>query len=48
MKKKYIKYLILAAVLVYSAVCFIWPEQAETVGSGWQSMINGLLLLIGA
>lgn len=47
MKKKYIKYLVLTAVVVYSAVCFIWPEQAETVGKGWTALINGLLLLMG-
>lgn len=47
MKKKYIKYLILAAAVVYSAVCFVCPEQAETVGKGWNALINGLLLLIG-
>lgn len=47
MKKKYFKYLILAAVVVYSAVCFIWPEHAETVGKGWSVLINGLSFLIG-
>ena len=49
MKKQYLKYIIIAAaVIIYAAVCFICPEQAEAVGRGWQSMINGLLLLIGA
>lgn len=48
MKKQYLKYIIIAAaVIIYAAVCFTCPEQAEAVGSGWQSMINGLLLLIG-
>ena len=47
MKKKYIKYLILTAVIVYSAVCFIYPEQAETIGRGWSVLINGLILLMG-
>ncbi len=47
MKKKYVKYLILAVVVIYTIVCFIWPEHAETVGKGWSTLINGLLLLIG-
>lgn len=47
MKKKYVKYLIIAAAVVYAAVCFITPEHAETVGRGWSALINGLLLLIG-
>ncbi len=47
MKKKYIKYLLLTAVVVYTAVCFVWPEHAETVGKGWSALINGLLLLMG-
>ena len=48
MKKQYLKYIIIAAaVIIYAAVCFICPEQAETVGRGWQAMINGLMLLIG-
>ena len=48
MKREYAKYIILiTAALIYAAVCFICPEQAEAVGSGWQAMINGLMLLIG-
>ena len=48
MKKQYLKYIIIAAaVIIYAAVCFICPEQAEAVGSGWQALINGLMLLIG-
>lgn len=48
MKKEHVKYIVLAvAALVYAAVCFISPAQAEAVGKGWQAMINGLMLLIG-
>lgn len=47
MKKKYAKYLIIAAAVIYAAVCFITPEHAETVGKGWSLLINGILLLMG-
>ncbi len=48
MKKEHVKYIVLAvAALVYAAVCFICPEQAEAVGKGWSTLINGFLLLIG-
>ena len=49
MKREYAKYIILiTAALIYAAVCFISPAQAEAVRKGWSALINGLLLLIGA